>query len=197
MAFRLLWRGVPSRIVILSVGLLLLFLGCGGGGDDDDSGGGESAPPPITITLGLPDSLDLASLDITAGGVPITADGDGTLTLQQTDSAPVLAVALKGVDPVAISLVDPARSDNAFSCLETAVSLILLKTDLLAMPDTLLVELAGLIRAESSVQALGSLICEELSQRDAALVEPSEAMTAGLAEALDDVMEHVVRGEGA
>ena len=144
------------------------------------------------VAVALPPGISPSNVAIQTPEGSFTLNPDGTFTMATLLPGPfLLAAKVQGV-PVALSLFNPQLPNNAVSCLETAVSLVMLSNMLFTVPSQLIPDALALIRSVPEVQTLGSVICQKLSERTDALVAADPALTSALnnaAKAVDNALK--------
>ena len=148
----------------------------------------------LTIRVDVPGyrgvvALPLSPVNVTlqTPGGPFTVNPDGTFTVAALLPGPFLVAAMVQGIPVAMSLFNPGEPSYSVSCLETAVSLVMLSNMLFTVPSQLIPDALALIRSVSEVRTLGGVICQKLSERTNALVAPDPSLTSALSDAANAV----------
>ena len=144
------------------------------------------------VAVALPPGISSSNVAIQTPDGSFTLNPDGTFTMATLLPGPFLVAAkVQGV-PVALSFFNPQIPGNAISCLETAVSLVMLSNMLFTVPSQLIPDTLALIRSVPEVQTLGGVICQKLSERTDALVAADPALTSALnnaARAVDNALK--------
>ena len=144
------------------------------------------------IAVTLPSSISPSSVAIQTPEGSFTLNPDGTFTMATLLPGPFLVAARVQGSPVALSLYNPGEPNNSISCLETAVSLVMLSNMLFTVPSQLIPDALALIRSVPEVQTLGGVICQKLSERTDALVAADPSLTSALinaAKAVDSALK--------
>ena len=139
--------------------------------------------PGSRAVVSLPPRIPPSSVAIQCAMGTYSLNPDGTFTLAGASSVPFLVVASVAGTPIAFSIFEPGKPSNSLSCKETAVTLVMLKSALFAIPPSVFSQALELIRGIPEVNLLGLVLCEELSQRPDAMVVPSPRLIDALTNA--------------
>jgi hypothetical protein len=147
--------------------------------------------PGNRVAVYLPQGISPSSVAIQTPEGSFTLNPDGTFTMATQLPGPFLVTAKVQGFPVALSFFNPKIPGNSISCLETAVSLVMLSNMLFTVPSQLIPDALALIRNVNEVQVLGGVICLELSKRTDALVAPGQPLTSALNDAAKAVNDRL------
>ena len=148
--------------------------------------------PGTRVAVALPPGISPSSVAIQTPDGSFALNPDGSFTMVTLLPGPFLIAANVQGTPVALSFINPQIPGNSISCLETAISLVMLSNMLFTVPSQLIPQALALIRSISEVQALGVVICQGLSQRTDALVAADPSLTSALnnaAKAVNDALK--------
>ena len=127
--------------------------------------------------VNLPSRLIPESVSVHTSADVQSVDKNGFFPLdKEVRLSHYLAIASVNGFPVGMSFFDPGSKEKTISCEETAISLLILNTPLFATPVHLFSDLISELKDIPEVTVLANQICLDLSQRDDALVNPSEAL---------------------
>jgi hypothetical protein len=138
---------------------------------------------PLSADLKLPASIKPKDITIESAAQDYTLNTKGRLTLTNPPTNPFMVIAAVDDIPVGFAMFSPQFETNSISCLETAVTTVMINSFLYTLPEHLIGQAMQLVRILPEITALSDIICHELSQRTDALVEPSSELLEKLATA--------------
>jgi hypothetical protein len=147
----------------------------------------------------LPEGIDPRDVEIRSPCLTSNWSRDNILTLSGLPEKPFIVIGVVDESPVALSFFNPDSDSNEISCLNTAVTLIMIANLLYSMPSNLIPEVIALIRGTPEVQALGDQVCQALSMNSEALLNPSFELLAAVelaSEAVNDALADLLASGG-
>lgn len=168
--------------------LIILMVGCGNGGKNENEPG---SLPRISVSVELPDTVNKAELEIISVRESTKVDEEGNTEISCLSNAPFIAVAQINDILVAMALIDPDSEDNQMSCLETAITLVIIRAGLLVTPDNLKSDLIIEVKSVEAVQDLADLICSALASDISAVADPGEDLKTAFLAAEEAVIQHL------
>jgi hypothetical protein len=128
------------------------------------------------IAVGLPANIALGGTALETSHGSFNLGQISHLGPAQLPLTPTLLPAMhKGV-PVAYSFYEPGSGELTFSCLETALSLMIMGNRLFLLPKALIPELKELLEPLPETSQLANAMCAALRQNHRALSPPSSAL---------------------
>jgi hypothetical protein len=142
----------------------------------------------VQASVVLPSGVRLRDVSIITPSETLSLSNKGTVVLDNPPDNTFILFAWANGIPIGISYFDPLKEVNQLSCGETAVSIVLLKSALFAVPSYVLADALRFVREAPEVKALGNLICNQLSSRLDVLTNPSPELKEALASASSAVL---------
>lgn len=178
-----------EAIAVLSSSALTL-IGCSGG--NSVTGPNPPSPPAglpkLTGTLSLPtgSTINPTSLSLRVMGQLATPTAAGSFSLSVSPIAPTLAIATDASgNGILAGMLDPATGANAITPRSTGVALVWFALGGPFLPANVKSQVLAWLAADSRMDALGTVVAQQIAANPLAIVEGDPQIAAALATVLD------------